>query len=141
MTTPSTHILNFPKRDFAGMIDYEQIVMTVARLAGLPAPMTCLVPLPSGRRALLVERFDRNAGRRIRQEDFCHALARSPTRNDEADGGPALAACVDVLTAATVEPRDLLALVRWQSFGVAIGNDDGRAKSLALFHQCKWSAL
>ena len=117
-TTPSTHILKFPNRDFAGLVDNEHFVMTLARLAGLPAPATRLVPLPSGRRALLVERFDRSAGRRIHQEDFCQALALPPPRKYEADGGPGLAACVDVpdggerRAARRPRPRALAELLR-----------------------------
>lgn len=131
----STHILKLPNASYSHLVDNEHFIMTLARRAGLRAPPTRLIRLPSGRPALLVERFDRAAEKRLHQEDFCQALARHPTRKYEVDGGPGLADVVDVLTAASVEPLDPLDLVRWQSFNVVVGNMDGHAKNLALLRE------
>lgn len=134
-STASTHILKLPNPSFSHLVDNEHFIMTLARRAGLKAPATRLVPLPSGQPALLVERFDRAAGHRLHQEDFCQALALHPTRKYEVDGGPGLAKIVDVLTAASVEPLDPLELVRLQAFNVVVGNNDGHAKNLALLRE------
>lgn len=134
-STASTHILKLPNPSFAHLVDNEHFVMTLARHAGLTAPSTRLLTLPSGRPALLVERFDRVGGQRVHQEDFCQAAGLHPTRKYEVDGGPGLAGIVEILTSASVEPLDPLALVRLQAFNVVVGNNDGHAKNLALLRE------
>jgi serine/threonine-protein kinase HipA len=134
-STASTHILKLPNPSFSHLVDNEHFVMTLARHARLQAPSTRMVSLPSGRPALLVERFDRSGGRRLHQEDFCQARGLHPTRKYEVDGGPGLATIVEILTSASVEPLDPLALVRIQAFNVVVGNNDGHAKNLALLRE------
>lgn len=134
-STASTHILKLPNPSFSHLVDNEHFIMTLARHAGLPAPSTRLLPLPSGRPALLVERFDRVDGRRLHQEDFCQAAGLHPTQKYEVDGGPGLAGIVEILTSASVEPLDPLALVRLQAFNVIVGNNDGHAKNIALLRE------
>jgi serine/threonine-protein kinase HipA len=136
--TPSTHILKFPNRDFQGLSANEHFALTLAAAAGLNVPESALFPLPSGEPALLVTRYDRHEGQRLHQEDTLQALAQPPSQKYEADGGPSLVKLAALVAdASTVPEEDLLGLVRWQAFNIAIGNNDGHAKNVALLREPK----
>ncbi len=51
--------------------------MKLAHAVGLDVASVRPSPLPDGDLALLVERFDRRDGRRLHQEDLCHAAEQA----------------------------------------------------------------
>lgn len=133
--TPSTHILKFGNRDFRGLVANEHLVLSLAHAVGLSVATSRLWALPSGDMALLVERFDRHAGRRLHQEDFRQAKGLAPSMKYEADGGPSLLDMVQILTEASTEPRDPLTLVAIQAFNIAVGNNDGHTKNFSMLRE------
>jgi serine/threonine-protein kinase HipA len=131
-TAPSTHI---PNRDYRGICDNEHFILELARAVGLSVARSQLWPMVvDGTRftALLVKRFDRLQGVRLHQEDMLQALGHPPSHKYQADGGPSLVEVVALLDDASTEPADILGLVRWQAFNIAVGNNDGHAKNMAL---------
>jgi serine/threonine-protein kinase HipA len=134
----STHILKLPSHHFRGLAQNELATRLLASLIGLPTAPAILWPLPGSLGdALLVTRFDRSAGgARIHQEDFCQALGLPPTKKYEADGGPALADVIRLLSAESTSPAaDVEKVIRWQAFNALVGNCDAHAKNLALLHE------
>lgn len=140
---PSTHILKLPSERFRGLSENELVMRLLAERAGLRCAAARLWPLP-GRagNALLVTRFDRDAGARVHQEDLCQALGLPPSKKYETDGGPTLADVVRVLAAESSAPAlDLEQVLRWQIFNVLCGNADAHAKNLALLRLPGQTAL
>jgi serine/threonine-protein kinase HipA len=90
-----------------------------------------------GEAAIVVSRFDRveHAGRlrRVHQEDFCQALAISPTRKYQNEGGPSPEAIVDVLrTHSSAPARDVDTFIDALAFNWLIAGTDAHAKNYAL---------
>jgi serine/threonine-protein kinase HipA len=134
----STHILKLPSHRFRGLAQNELATRLLASLIGLPTAPATLWPLPDSLGdALLVARFDRSAGgARIHQEDFCQALGLPPMRKYEAEGGPALADVIRLLSAESTSPAaDIEKVIRWQAFNALVGNCDAHAKNLALLYE------
>lgn len=143
---PSTHILKPPSAAttlkgnpvFPSMVENELFCQRLARNTGFPAAAVSLrrlndVPL------LLVERYDRAVtagGRRVRlhQEDLCQALGVDPLHKYQDDGGPSVAAVVDVLRRHSTEPGDALAFLERVAFNVLVGNNDAHAKNTSLLY-------
>ncbi|EQD46861.1 HipA, partial [mine drainage metagenome] len=97
----------------------------------------------SGRKVLVVERFDRRVGdgggiERIHQEDMCQALGFPSRRKYQQSGGPSLrqvAALVRRWTGASAGGLgELDALLRQVVLNVVIGNADAHGKNLGLLH-------
>src|SRR3546814_10177183 len=71
--------------------------LALARAVGLDAAHALPVTV-ANRQALLIERYDRTSGsdgaiQRLHQEDFCQAMGYPGELKYEAQGGPGLAAC------------------------------------------------
>jgi len=135
-TSPSSHILKIPIPDLDNTVMNEAFCMTLAKRMGLPVPS---VILHQGIETLyLVERYDRAYNptgqlMRLHQEDFCQALGISPDFKYEAEGGPSLQNCFDLIRQYSSQPAsDVKALLDWVIFNYFIGNADGHAKNLAL---------
>jgi serine/threonine-protein kinase HipA len=99
-TTATTHILKpqmgmLPNGiDMTRSVENEHFCLKFVSALGLPAAKTEIIDF-SGRRVLVVERFDRLWTRdrrllRIPQEDLCQALSVPPSRKYQADGGPTI---------------------------------------------------
>jgi serine/threonine-protein kinase HipA len=134
----SSHILKPSHREFKDVVANEFFCMRLARLIGLPVPAAGVRPLDGG--VYQVERYDRRRAEhagpspiRLHQEDFCQALRVLPDRKYEAEGGPGLAACFQLLAERSIDPAgDRLHLLRWSVFNLVIGNADAHAKNLSL---------
>src|SRR5271154_590343 len=99
-TTPTTHILK-PEIgpppsgiDLSQSIENEYFCMRLTAALGLPTANAAMAEF-DGKRALVVERFDRRWARdgrllRIPQEDCCQALSVPPARKYESQGGPGM---------------------------------------------------
>jgi serine/threonine-protein kinase HipA len=99
--SPSTHILKPENPRFPDLVENEFFCMRLAAAVGLE---TARVEIGSASsiRFLQVERYDRRSenGRRItriHQEDFCQALGFAPELKYEAEGGPGLKKCFELV--------------------------------------------
>lgn len=137
--TPSSHILKPPIRRFEDTVHNEGFCLGLARAIGLHAA-AAEIRSARGRDFLLVERYDRRRGedgtiRRLHQEDFCQALGYPPEIKYQAEGGPTLAQCFELVRRASARPAiDLLRLLDAVLFNLLIGNNDAHAKNYSLLH-------
>lgn len=137
---PSTHLLKpqWPDTDWPDIAFNERFCMRVAECVGFTVARTSLVTV-ADLSCLLVERYDRTfAGpvlTRIHQEDLCQAFGISPIFKYQAEGGPSVAAAVDLLRRSSVRAgADVLAFVDAVIFNWAIGNSDAHGKNFSLLH-------
>ena len=135
-TAASTHIIKPAIEGLDSSVANEAYCMALARSIGLDVPGSFL--FQTGETFFfVVERYDRiiadAAVVRLHQEDFCQALGILPQYKYEAEGGPSLAACCDLLRRTSIRPgRDLQALIDWVIYAVLTGNCDAHAKNISL---------
>lgn len=131
---PSTHILKPQSGRHLSLIFDEEYGSRFARGLGLADFATGIDDF-AGRRALVVERYDRDAsGGRIHQEDFNQILGhRGDGKYESLPGDGRLRAIAGVLRvhAGTAELRKLARMVAMSS---ALGNLDLHAKNISLLH-------
>ncbi len=89
------------------------------------------------RKALIVERFDRRLtsdGRLIRlpQEDCCQALSVASTQKYQNDGGPGIAAIMDILLGSDEPSKDRYDFFKANVLFWLLGAIDGHAKNFSL---------
>lgn len=135
---PTSHILKAPIKDCEATVQNEYLCMSAATRLGIP---TANVEM---RRAedqtyLLVERYDRELSadgkiRRIHQEDFCQALGIVSTNKYQAEGGPGLRECFDVLTNCEKPAQDRNTLAQVVILNYLLGNADAHGKNFSLLH-------
>lgn len=141
---PSTHILKVDDRVRRGLVRAEHACLAWAQRAGLRAASSEMIVI-GDTECIVVERFDRTTAQdgtvtRIHQEDACQALAIDPDANQrrakyQRFGGPSLADVSRLLDEWAADPeRELLALVDFLAFTVAIGNADAHGKNIAVLH-------
>src|SRR5487761_2200043 len=111
-TTATTHIIK-PKIgplpsgiDMSLSVENEYLCMKIIAALGMPVAKVGMVEF-AGKKALVVERFDRlwtKDGRllRVPQEDCCQALCVPPSRKYEADGGPGICNLIELLKGSDV---------------------------------------
>ena len=132
----STHIIKpEPTSDLVvpDLVRWEDWTLRLARTAGLPAANAELVDF-DGRLALVVERFDRQDGRRTHQEDLTQALGiASRDKYETTHTERRLATVARAAAAEAVVPtslvRELLAQV---TFNLLVGNGDAHSKNYSL---------
>jgi serine/threonine-protein kinase HipA len=133
---PSTHIVKAPIPRLPDSVANEAFCMNLASAAGLDVAE--VEPRSAGARDyLLVRRYDRiesgDGPHRLHQEDFCQALGFIPTQKYEAEGGPGVSSCADLLWASSEAPaRDVPAFLDALLFSFAIGNHDAHSKNFSL---------
>ena len=142
-TTPTTHIMK-PQIgmvpggiDLSRSVENEYLCLKLTAAFGLPSANVTIADF-SDRRVLVVERFDRRwtkDGRLLRlpQEDCCQALGVPPTRKYEADGGPGIAAVLDLLKGSDDPEADRRLLIKAQLTFWLLAATDGHAKNFSLF--------
>lgn len=138
-TSPSTHIVKPDMRRFEGIwasAINESLIMRTAALCGLEAAPVFYEPTT---RACVVERFDRavladgSVARRM-QYDLCQLSALPSGKKYEAEGGPSLEDCAELVRRySTVPALDLRRIVAWVFFNVFTGNNDSHAKNLSIY--------
>jgi serine/threonine-protein kinase HipA len=137
---PSTHLIKPGQEQYPDLVGNEAFCLRVARSAGLRAANAEVIEI-GGLDCLLVERWDRTIddGRiaRLHQEDFCQALGLLPAAKYEVEGGPGVAAMVELLRAigARTLARDLNELVRTVTLNFLLGNADAHGKNYALLYE------
>lgn len=141
-STATTHILK-PQIGMRGDIDLSQSVenehlcMKLTTALGLPTARTDIGDF-GGRAVLIVERFDRlwTADRRLLrlpQEDCCQALSVPPTAKYQAQGGPGIAAILDLLKGSDDPETDRRNFMKAQIVFWLMGATDGHAKNFSIF--------
>lgn len=140
---PTTHILKPAVNRFAGLVENESFCMKLAQAVGLRVAAVEARVLRAGgrepRKFLLVDRYDRarEAGRvvRLHQEDFCQSLGLPVGRKYQAEGGPGLKECFDLVDAHASEPAlDRIQLLDAAIFNVMVGNSDAHGKNFSFVH-------
>ncbi len=137
---PSTCLLKPDYGHYEDLATNESFCMAVASRSGLDAAKAEVIRVGSTP-CLYVERFDRRidgSGRivRIHQEDMCQALGILPAAKYEANGGPSVAAVVDLLrTLGGIQAAvDIRGFVKALLFNFLLGNSDAHGKNFALLY-------
>ena len=134
--TPTTHILKPPTGEFDGHAENEHFCLELGRALGLTVPNSSIMRFED-ELAIVVERYDRLliAGhfQRIHQEDMCQALALSPTRKYESEGGPGVRQIVELLrTFSSSVEEDIAQFLEAVAFNWLIAGTDAHAKNFAV---------
>lgn len=142
--TPSTHIFKLPlglvgnvQADMRQSVELEWLCMELVRAFGLPVANVDIGHFED-QKALIVERFDRtkaangNYWLRIPQEDFCQANGLPPDRKYESDGGPGIAAIMDILRGSEDAAFDRARFFTTQVLFWMLAATDGHAKNFSL---------
>lgn len=139
-TTPSTWIVKpdirwFPK--VWGSAVNEALMMRTAAHCGLGVAEVFFEPIT---RTCVIKRFDRITDSkgpvvRLRQYDFCQLSGTTSGKKYEAEGGPGVSKCAELIRIHSSNPAaDLLRFCQWLFFNLYIGNNDGHAKNLSLYY-------
>lgn len=135
-------IVKLPSREFAGALENEFSMMTLARLAGIDVPPLELVPvdaihnLPAGigtleGQALAIKRFDRlEDGSAVHFEDFAQIFSVHP--EDKYD--KASARNIGQVIAAEGSESDIAEFIRRLTFNTLIGNADMHLKNWSMIY-------
>ncbi|HEX4058116.1 MAG TPA: type II toxin-antitoxin system HipA family toxin [Galbitalea sp.] len=139
-STPTTHIIKPAVYPYLDHDVNELVTMGAAKRLGLEVADHSIRTTAAGDQVFISRRYDRaEAGgrwHRIHQEDFCQALAVTPAKKYQSDGGPGAAQVAAVLRDSIVnlserrraQERFFGALV----FNVLAGGTDAHAKNYAL---------
>lgn len=133
----STHIIKSQPNDTASpplLVASEHWAMQVAAASGLPVARTELVDF-DGRQAIVVERFDREDGERIHQEDFTQALSVPSSSKYESTlrGTSRLRSIAALASSHAMKPKELTTgLLEAVAFNAMIGNGDAHSKNYSL---------
>jgi len=131
---PSTHILKpclaSPKEAF---IFDEEYGLRLARALGL-AHYASWIEGFDGLEALVIERFDRQDGDRIHQEDMSQALGVSGIEKYQEYGGVVSLRRIAKALLASTSASSVVGLGRLIVFSVAMGNLDLHSKNLGIVH-------
>lgn len=144
--TPTTHILKLPlglvggrRLDLSESVYNEWLCAQLLRELGLPVANTD-IGLFGDQTVLVVERFDRQWQdaplrwiARIPQEDFCQVLGLPPEVKYEAQGGPGMAQCLQVLRGSATAAADVRNFLCAQLAFWLLAATDGHAKNFSLF--------
>lgn len=133
---PSNYIIKPPIEHLDGTVENEAFCMALAGELGLEVPRSFIYQHQE-ERVFAVKRYDRvnspTGIGRLHQEDFCQALQVPPEYKYEAEGGPSLAACFNLVRQNSIRSgKDVLSLVDWVIFNYLIGNSDAHGKNISL---------
>ena len=140
---PSSHIIKPDTEEYKGIVFNEAFCMKLAAQMGLPVAEIA-TEKAGNIDYLLIERYDRIVkpvdGKseldRIHQEDFCQALGIVSERKYQAEGGPSIKDCFDLLRKVSSVPVvDLGHLLDAVIFNFLIGNHDGHGKNFSLLYR------
>jgi len=123
--------------DMSQSVENEHFCLRLVAALGVPAAKTEIREF-AGRRALVVERFDRVWSKdksrllRIPQEDMCQALGVPPTLKYESDGGPSMKSVGDLLKESDEPDADRLLFLKAQVIFWLLSATDGHAKNFSI---------
>lgn len=138
---PSNCILKPGMTNFHSSIENECFCMLLADSLKLSVPSVKIIE-KENTKALLVQRYDRffdnDTVTRLHQEDFCQAMGLSHELKYQADGGPGLKECFELVRKYSANPiKDMQQLLQWVFFNYLIGNMDAHAKNLSFLYHAK----
>ena len=142
-STPTTHIFKprigrLPNGiDLSDSVENEYLCLKLTAALGLPTASVDMATF-GGKRALIVERFDRlrTADRRlirVPQEDCCQALSVPWTHKYESDGGPGIPAVLKLLSGSDSAASDQRLFLKSNLAFWLLGATDGHAKNFSVF--------
>lgn len=144
-STPTTHIVKPPigitpgrNLDLTQSPENEWLCSRLLHALGLPVP-TCWVESFGDRRALVVERFDRQWQHepewlvRIPQEDLCQVLGLPSSKKYESKGGPGVQPCLRVLLGSQSNEHDRKTFLLAQLTFWLLAAIDGHGKNFSVF--------
>jgi len=134
---PSTHIIKPSinhRLDIPHTAINEVFIMTLAKALKLNVAET---HYDAELCAAIIARYDREmiAGqlKRTHQNDLCQSLGVPSSKKYEAEGGPSLVDCFNVVLKQSSQPaKDKKRLIEWVIFNLLVGNMDSHAKNLSL---------
>jgi serine/threonine-protein kinase HipA len=125
--------------DFSDSVENEWLCAQIVKELGLPVASTKMATFGE-QRVLIVERFDRQWMEeggpwiaRLPQEDLCQATAISPTGKYEADGGPGMNKCLELLGGSESALEDRQQFLLSQLAFWLLAATDGHAKNFSIF--------
>lgn len=133
----STHLIKPEPRGDAtvnNLIQAEEWTLRLARNVGLSAARASVEDF-DGRRALVVERYDRLGGERSHQEDFAQALGFAPSEKYESPAAGQhrlLRISREAGALAADEGGFVRELLRDVAFNLIVGNGDAHSKNYSL---------
>lgn len=137
--SPSTHILKPDVHRVRGVYASavnETIVMRAALHADMEVASVAYEPHTN---SCLIRRFDRvgvypESICRLVQYDMCQLAGVASSGKYEAEGGPGLERCAEIIREESTQPAvDLRRLIDWVFFNLYVGNNDSHAKNLSLY--------
>lgn len=139
---PTTHILKPSRARFPNLVDNELFCMRLAKAVDLPVAEVEKRTTAGGAPFLLVTRYDRDLTQepiaRLHQEDLCQALGKLPDEKYQAEEGPTVRECMDLLNKVSAVPAQDRALL-WSAlvFNYLIGNCDAHGKNYSLLYESR----
>jgi serine/threonine-protein kinase HipA len=141
-TTPTTHIFKpqigqLPNGiDLSRSVENEFLCLKLTKAFAIRSAEVDIATF-GGKRALVVERFDRRwaqDGRLLRlpQEDFCQALSVPPHRKYESEGGPGMPTLLNLLKGSDAPDEDQAMLIKALAMFWLLGATDGHAKNFSI---------
>jgi serine/threonine-protein kinase HipA len=142
-TTATTHILKpqigrLPNGiDLSFSVENEFFCLKLTAALGLPSAAVAIEEF-AGNRVLVVERFDRrwtsdNRLLRLPQEDCCQALCVPPSLKYESEGGPGIAAILNLMKGSDQPEADQATFLKAVIAFWLLGAADGHAKNFSIF--------
>lgn len=144
-STPTSHIFKLPigylehsNIDLRESSENEWLCLRILSAFGLPTAHSRLAKFGQ-QTILIVERFDRRWSTdgswlmRLPQEDFCQALGVAPAFKYESDGGPGIAAGMELLLGSQQANEDRARFFKAQILFWLLAAIDGHAKNFSLF--------
>jgi len=133
---PTTHILKPPTGDLIGRIENEHFCLELGKALELPVIDSKIMRFQD-ELAIVIKRYDRvrtkGGWQRVHQEDMCQALAVSPTRKYQNQGGPGIRDIVELLRTYSTSPNeDVSTFVDAIAYNWVIAGTDGHAKNYSL---------
>lgn len=131
---PTTHILK-PQLDgvYSSVIFDEEYGSRLARRVGLSTHSTTITQF-GDTQALAIERFDRESGRRIHQEDFSQILGVSGNQKYQEIGGRVSLGRAASTLGRFTDRQEIMSLAQLVIFATAIGNLDMHTKNISVLH-------
>ncbi|MCL1971841.1 MAG: type II toxin-antitoxin system HipA family toxin [Endomicrobia bacterium] len=135
--TPTTHIVKPMSENFDDIVLNEYLCMKLAKAVGVAAPEVS-IEQAKDISYLLIERYDREikngAVKRIHQEDFCQALGILSINKYQAEGGPSIKDCFELLNQTSTPAKNRNIVMKTIMFNFLIGNNDAHAKNFSLLY-------
>ncbi|QOL26241.1 type II toxin-antitoxin system HipA family toxin [Thalassotalea sp. LPB0316] len=143
-TTPTSHIIKLPMGvlpqvgiDLTDSCENEFICLELARAFGFEVANTQVLHFGE-QKVLSIERFDRKYSSdrtwlmRLPQEDFCQAKGISSAKKYQADGGPGIGDCLQLLSASS-NTQDRETFFKTQILFWLLAAIDGHGKNFSVF--------